>query len=51
MLGARHVVPLHFAGWAHFTQGADMLGEAFGRAGVRDRTHLLEPGERLELVF
>ena len=50
MLGARHVVPLHVAGWAHLTQGADTLRER-SRAGASGRMHLLEPGERLELVL
>jgi L-ascorbate metabolism protein UlaG (beta-lactamase superfamily) len=49
ILGARHVVPLHFEGWAHFTQGADTLLEAFAAAGLADRLHLPRPGEQLDL--
>ncbi|WOX26409.1 MBL fold metallo-hydrolase [Streptomyces solicathayae] len=49
ILGARHVVPLHFEHWAHFTQGPDTLRPAFERAGIADRLHRLEPGERIEL--
>ncbi|MEW2618837.1 MBL fold metallo-hydrolase [Streptomyces sp. NPDC048106] len=49
ILGARHVVPLHFEHWAHFTQGPDTLETAFARAGLTDRLHLLKPGERVEL--
>ncbi|MFL6077547.1 MAG: MBL fold metallo-hydrolase [Mycobacteriales bacterium] len=45
ILGARHVVPLHFEGWAHFTQGADTLRAEFAAAGLTDRLHLLEPGQ------
>jgi hypothetical protein len=37
VLGARHVVPLHFADWAHFSQGRDTLEKAFTTAGLRDR--------------
>jgi L-ascorbate metabolism protein UlaG (beta-lactamase superfamily) len=44
ILGARHVVPLHFEGWAHFTQGADTLRAEFAAAGLADRLHLLAPG-------
>ncbi|MFB9711133.1 MBL fold metallo-hydrolase [Streptosporangium sandarakinum] len=44
LLGARHVVPLHFEGWGHFTEGGDELREAFGRAGLADRLTLLSPG-------
>ncbi|MCQ4080637.1 MBL fold metallo-hydrolase [Streptomyces sp. RB6PN25] len=49
LLGARHVVPLHFEHWAHFTQGPSTLTEAFERAGVAERLRLLKPGEQAEL--
>src|SRR5207237_633467 len=44
ILDARHVVPLHFEGWGHFTQGADTLRKAFDAAGLGDRLALIEPG-------
>jgi hypothetical protein len=34
LLGARAVVPLHFKGWAHFTQGRDSLSAAFDIVGA-----------------
>src|SRR5205807_315479 len=34
LLGARTVVPVHFEGWTHFTQGADALRAAFAGSGV-----------------
>ncbi|MFF5205837.1 MBL fold metallo-hydrolase [Streptosporangium sp. NPDC000396] len=49
ILAARHVVPLHFEHWTHFTQGADTLAESFERAGLTDRLHLLKPGEQIDL--
>ena len=49
ILGARHIVPLHFEHWAHFTQGPDTLVPAFTQAGLADRLHLLKPGEQVEL--
>jgi L-ascorbate metabolism protein UlaG (beta-lactamase superfamily) len=49
ILGARHIVPLHFEGWAHFTQGRDTLIEAFEQASLTDRLHLLDPGEQIAL--
>lgn len=49
LLGARHIVPLHFEGWAHFSQGRDTLQEAFTDAGLLERLHLLRPGESVEL--
>ncbi|MCG6497443.1 MBL fold metallo-hydrolase [Kitasatospora sp. A2-31] len=49
ILGARHVVPLHFEHWGHFTQGPDTLAPAFERAGLADRLRLLKPGEQVGL--
>ncbi|MFL5831774.1 MAG: MBL fold metallo-hydrolase [Solirubrobacteraceae bacterium] len=49
ILGARVVIPLHFEGWAHFTQGADELEAAFRGNGIRDRLVMLERGQRVEV--
>lgn len=49
ILDARQVVPLHFEGWAHFSQDADTLRSAFRRAGMEDRLRLLAPGEQVAL--
>ncbi len=38
------IVPVHFQGWAHFTQGADDLAQSFTALGIADRLKLLEPG-------
>jgi L-ascorbate metabolism protein UlaG (beta-lactamase superfamily) len=46
ILEARAVIPLHFTGWAHFTQGAHELKAAFSGNGIADRLRLLAPGER-----
>ncbi|WP_206787032.1 MBL fold metallo-hydrolase [Amycolatopsis sp. MtRt-6] len=48
-LGAAKVVPLHFRGWGHFSEGPDTLREAFEAAGLADRLVLLEPGQRAEV--
>ncbi|MEV3921898.1 MBL fold metallo-hydrolase [Actinomadura coerulea] len=45
ILGAAHVVPLHFEGWAHFSEGRDTVAPAFAKAGLADRLHLLGVGE------
>ena len=50
VLRARLVVPVHFEGWRHFTEGGDRLVEAFARAGLADRLRLPAAGERVELV-
>jgi L-ascorbate metabolism protein UlaG (beta-lactamase superfamily) len=49
ILGARVVIPLHFEGWAHFTQGADELKAAFSGNGIRDRLLMLERGQHAEV--
>lgn len=49
ILHARAVVPLHFEGWTHFTQGRDTLRPAFERAGLAERLHLPEPAHPTEL--
>ncbi|MFD7013594.1 MBL fold metallo-hydrolase [Streptomyces sp. NPDC059928] len=49
ILGARHVVPLHFEHWAHFSQGPDTLVEAFAAAGLGEKLHLLKPGGSVTL--
>lgn len=47
ILDARHVVPVHFEHWAHFTQGRDTLERAF--KGSSRQVHLLEPGGRVTI--
>jgi L-ascorbate metabolism protein UlaG (beta-lactamase superfamily) len=45
ILGARAVVPVHFEGWTHFTQGADAIRAAFAGNGISDRLALAERGD------
>lgn len=49
ILGARLVVPVHFEGWKHFTQGADALRAAFAGNQVTDVLRMPERGETLTL--
>ena len=44
ILGARAVVPVHFDGWTHYTQGSDELRAAFDAAGLGARLVVPEPG-------
>ncbi|MEU1545764.1 MBL fold metallo-hydrolase [Nocardia sp. NPDC005745] len=37
ILCARRIVPVHYEGWAHFTEGRAELVAAFTAAGLRDR--------------
>ena len=46
ILDAAHVVPLHYEGWRHFTEGRDDLAKAFTDAGLADRLTLLAPGHQ-----
>ncbi|MFE4519685.1 MBL fold metallo-hydrolase [Kitasatospora sp. NPDC056783] len=43
-LGARRVVPVHYASWEHFTEGRAETAERFAVAGLADRLHWLTPG-------
>jgi L-ascorbate metabolism protein UlaG (beta-lactamase superfamily) len=47
ILGARLVIPVHFEGWKHFTQGADALRAAFAGNQVSDRLRVPERGRPL----
>jgi L-ascorbate metabolism protein UlaG (beta-lactamase superfamily) len=49
LLGARAIVPVHFEGWAHFTQGADDLRAAFEAAGLGDRLVIPEAGDTVQV--
>ncbi|HET9124080.1 MAG TPA: MBL fold metallo-hydrolase [Solirubrobacteraceae bacterium] len=44
ILGAREVIPLHFEGWTHFTQGAEQLRASFAGYGLTERLRLPERG-------
>ena len=51
VLGARAVVPVHFEGWGHFTQGAAELREAFAEAGHRRPPHRARAGRERQRVI
>ena len=38
------IVPLHYEGWAHFSQSGDDLVQSFKALGIGSRLRLLEPG-------
>jgi L-ascorbate metabolism protein UlaG (beta-lactamase superfamily) len=46
-LQPRQVVPIHFEGWSHFTEGRDEVEQAFAQAGLTDRLVWLPRGERV----
>ncbi len=43
------IVPVHFQGWAHYSEGRDDIAKAFAGAGMAGRLRLLEPGESITL--
>jgi L-ascorbate metabolism protein UlaG (beta-lactamase superfamily) len=49
ILGARLVVPVHFEGWQHFTQGAEALRAAFAGNQVTEVLRMPERGATLAL--
>ena len=45
------VVPLHFEGWAHFSESRPDIEQAFARAGLTDRLRWPAPGQAVELAL
>lgn len=43
------IVPVHYEGWAHFTQGRDELEAAFAALGLTSRLRVLDPGVATEI--
>jgi L-ascorbate metabolism protein UlaG (beta-lactamase superfamily) len=43
------VIPVHADGWAHFSESAEQLREAFGVAGMPERIIVLEPGNSTDV--
>jgi L-ascorbate metabolism protein UlaG (beta-lactamase superfamily) len=41
------IVPVHYAGWKHFTEGRTEVDSAFAAAGLAPRLRWLDPGARL----
>jgi L-ascorbate metabolism protein UlaG (beta-lactamase superfamily) len=48
-VGAPIVVPVHYEGWGHFTEGITELRAAFDAANLADRLVVLEPGKATQL--
>jgi L-ascorbate metabolism protein UlaG (beta-lactamase superfamily) len=43
------IVPIHYEGWAHFTEGRDVIEQAFAAAGLSDRLIWLKAGEAVAI--
>lgn len=49
ILNAKVIVPAHYDGWKHFSEGADDLVREFNGRGLSDRLHLLEGGQKIPI--
>ena len=49
-LKARKVVPIHFEGWAHFTEGRDAAMREFAKDEIASRTVWLTSGQTADVV-
>ena len=43
------IVPLHFEGWAHFSEGADRIASAFAAANLSHRLVWPQPGRKVQV--
>jgi L-ascorbate metabolism protein UlaG (beta-lactamase superfamily) len=43
------IIPLHFEGWAHFSEGREEIARAFTEAGLSHRLRWPEPGRAIPL--
>jgi len=44
------IVPLHYEGWQHFSEGRAEIDRVFTDAGLRGRVHWLAPGRSVSLT-
>jgi L-ascorbate metabolism protein UlaG (beta-lactamase superfamily) len=49
IMGSATVIPVHADGWAHFSQSAVQLRDAFEAEGVADRIIVVRPGESADV--
>ncbi len=43
------IIPLHYEGWAHFSESRDVISRAFSQAGLADRVRWLELGSTTQV--
>jgi L-ascorbate metabolism protein UlaG (beta-lactamase superfamily) len=43
------IVPMHFEGWAHFSEGRDVIERVFAQAGLTDRLIWGEAAKRIDI--
>lgn len=47
ILQPKAVIPAHFEGWTHYTEGAESVRKSFESKQLQNSLHLLKPGERV----
>ena len=45
------IVPLHYEGWAHFSEGRAEIAAAFAKAGMSERLRWLDAGKPVEIAM
>lgn len=45
------IVPLHYEGWAHFTESREQISRAFVGEGIESRVHWMNPGVKTPLTL
>lgn len=43
------IIPLHYEGWAHFSESRDVIARAFSKAGIADRVRWMELGRTTQV--
>lgn len=49
VIGADAIIPVHFDGWAHFSNSGEDLRSAFAAAGLAERLAFAEPGQTVSV--
>lgn len=49
LLGATTIIPIHYEGWTHLTEGRDEIEQAFTAAGLEQRLRFLPLGQPVSL--
>jgi L-ascorbate metabolism protein UlaG (beta-lactamase superfamily) len=48
-LNPRTIIPIHFEGWKHFSQGKSVIEKEFSQAGLSNKLHWLSIGKATEI--
>jgi hypothetical protein len=44
------IVPLHFEGWAHFSEGREQIARTFATAGLAERLRWPDAGSPIQIL-